>query len=301
MSWKTPPSRFGTESSKVMNPNLVPTVIVNKNGVTTTVHKKPVGSHTVDTPLPAPAVTTSPARTLTDAERSDMISKMHRRLWVISGREHSDIIRDQLLTYSDNALTAMNEFLLSEVEGNVKETRHQLAFLKMLCDPRYRDTGHTVHEYLTFKPVLQQKTSSIIDGMALVRALHDYKQLPVMDSYGDADQETQEQIAALLTVAQGLLDKYKYHQRETLGAAPISGSHSQGKQPAIPNPLEFGIPLYVEWNVRLVGDDLISLIMEQPENAEAISKVIVQDGINDAALLREIFDSETPALRSGLL
>lgn len=291
-----------------MNPNLVPTVVVNKNGVTTTVHKKPVSPFITSNTLPAPAVTALPTRTLTDKQRSDMISKLHRRLWVIhggrdvgTGKYYADIIRDQLLTYSDNALATMHEYLLSDVENNVKEERHRSAFLKVLCDPRYKDTGHTVHEYLTFKPVLQKNTSSIIDGLSLIRVLHDYSQLPVMDSYGDADQDTQEKIAALLTVTQDLYIKYKEHQFSILSAATISGNHSWDEPPAIPAPLELGIPIYTEMNISLIGDDLINLIMEQPKNAEAISKVIVQDGINDPALIREIFDSNTPSLRDGLL
>lgn len=292
-----------------MNPNLVPTVIVNKNGVTTTVHKKPVGASTTNNALPIPAVTATPTVNLTDAERSDMISKMHSRLWVIyggrdidSGREHSDIIRDQLLTYSDNALTAMNEFLLADMEHSIKGNRHRLAFLKVLSDPRYKDTGHTVHEYLTFQTILQRKTSSIIDGLAITRKLHSYQQLPVMDSYGDADQETQEKLITLITVTQALNDRYKEHQFEILNAATISGTHSWDESPAIPAPLELGLPLEITENgIRLAGDDLVDLILEQPENADLISKTIVQDGINDPTLLREIFDSNTPSLRDGLL
>jgi len=292
-----------------MNQNLVPTVVVNKNGVTTTVHKKPLSASVTGTPLPAPAVTALPAKSLTEAQRSEKISRMQRRLWVIhgrrdlsTGRDHSDVIRDQLLTYSDNALSALHEFLMSSVDDDKRAVRHRTAFLRMLSDPKHPETGNTVHEYLTFNTVIQQTAhNNVMDGLALIRSLHDYKQLPVMDSYGDADQETQKQVTALLTVTQDLLDKYKDHQRKIL-ASIVGGKNRWNHHPDdLPTPMQLGIPIDTKNNISLVGDNLISLIVEQPENAEAISRIIVKEGINDSALIREIFESNTPSLRDGLI
>jgi hypothetical protein len=279
-----------------MNPNLIPTVIVNKNGVTTTVHKKPLDPSTTGTGLPAAHL--SPTTGLTEAQRSNMISQMHSRLETIE--HHKDAIRDLLLTYPDNAVTAMHDYIMTDAPDN-REQRHRTAFLRILSDPRHHDTGSTIHEYLTFRAALQPTASNINDGLALIRALHGYQQLPVMDSYGDADQETQEQITALLTVTQPLYKRYREHQSYILSVATTSGTHSWDQPPVMPDPLEVGLPLEVKDDIRLIGDDLINLIIERPENADAISRTIIKDGISDGALLREKLDSKTPALRDGIL
>jgi hypothetical protein len=286
-----------------MNPNLVPTRIVNKNGVTTTVHKKPLGPSSTSNALPAPAVTALPTRALTEAQRSDMISKTHRRLWVIhggrnvgTGMYHADAIRELMLTYPDNAVASMHNYIMTDFTGNRIETRNRTDFLNAVM--HYATTGNAANEYLTFREHLTTSNHiGIKDNMAILRALHDYQQLPVMADYSEADQDTQEKITALLTVTQGLYNRYKEHQREALG----SSKAGWGEPITVPDPLEFGLPLDTSKFVRLIGDDLINLITEQPENADEITRRILKDGINDSALLREIFESPAPALRDGLI
>lgn len=284
-----------------MKQNLTPTVIVNKNGVATTVHKKPVTSSTMTSGLPVPIVTKPAAKKLTEAQRNELITQINDHIGTI--KYHKDAIRDLLLTYPDNAVTAMHDYLIPEVSDD-RENSNRSAFLRVLSDPRFGDNGNTIHEYLTFKTVLQTTSPNVNVGLAVIRSLHGYKQLPVMGSYGDADQNTQDKITALLTVTQDLYNRYKEHQRETPGFATTSGTTgkiSWSQPPPMPEPLEVGLPLEVTRGIHLIGDDLISLIIEQPENADAISRTIIKERISDPALLREKFESNIPSMRDGLL
>lgn len=285
-----------------MKTNLVPTVIVNKNGVTTTVHKTPLTASPAGR-LPAPVVIIPAATNLTEAQRSDMISQTHERAGILHegfsytiGKSYKDIIRDQLLTYSDNALTAMHDYLMLDLSHDREAYNNRFGFLTILTSIMYRDTDNTIHEYLTFKKALPLTTGDPEYGTKIIRGLHSYKQLPVMDNYADSDQDTKRRIAALLSVTEALFTQHKEHQRQVIVAA--NGSNYPL---VIPTPLEFGLPLEEKPEVRLIGDSLIELIIDQPEKADAISRHIIEEGINDGVLLREIFDSSTPSLRDGLI
>lgn len=286
-----------------MNPNLVPTLIVNKNGVTTTVHKKPTGSANTSAVLPLPVAPALHTSSLTDTQRSELISQIHDCAGILHegfsyaiGKPYKDIIRDLMFTYPDNAVTAVHDYLMLDLSHDREEYNNRFGFLIMLTMLMHRETGNTVHEYLTFKTALPLTAGEPEYGTEIIRGLHSYNQLPVMDNYADSDQDTKRRIAALLSVTETLFAQYKEHHRQVIVAA-----NGKNYPLVIPTPLEFGLPLEEKPEVRLIGDSLIELIIEQPENADAISRHIIEEGINDGVLLREIFDSSTPSLRDGLI
>jgi hypothetical protein len=282
-----------------MNPKLIPTVIVNKNGVTTTVHKKPLGSFIAGTGLPvAPP---PPTTGLTEAERSELISQIHDRAGILHegfsyaiGKPHKDIIRDLMFTYPDNAVTAMHDYLMLDLSHDREEYNNRFGFLTMLTSLMHRDTGNTIHEYLTFKTALPLTAGDPEYGTEIIRGLHSHNQLPVMDNYADSDQDTKRRIAAILSVTESLFTQYKEHQRQVIVAA-----NGNNYPLVMPTPLEFGLPLEEKPEVRLIGNSLIELIIEQPETRRDLT-----DHHQEASTMASCsgrYSQATSSLRDGLI
>lgn len=241
---------------------------------------------------------------LSPDERIDMIDMIHRKLERVYNmlnrkrnmRTH-DIIRDLLLTCPDGAVIGMRDCIMAEVPDR-DSSNERNAFLELLT----RDstiTGTAVHEYLTFRPIITSMTRPE-DIMDAIRVLHSYHQLPAMDDYADADEDTKRKITGLLTATDKLNTRYWAHMRERLRTIFSTSKSGPYDKPADPTPLELGLPLEHP-DLRLAGDDLVSLVIDYPEKADDITAIILKDGITDGKLLRTIIESGTQSLREGHL
>lgn len=140
------------------------------------------------------------------------------------------------------------------------------------------------NEYFAFKTALGNNSPT-----RLLNGLHYYSQLPQTEDYSTADQQTQQQVHALLTVGHKLGEE----QYDRLSTALNGG------------PETFELPLeYVDPNHgsnKVAGDDLINLILEYPQRADQIADIIIERNTSDVALIRSIVTSSTPSLSNGTL
>lgn len=314
-----------------MRPNLVPTVIVNKNGVTTTVHKKPVNAPSKNKALPTPAAPAPPTSKLTPAQRNELITAIQERIVDIytptemynPGKSESTMVRRFMLDSTDNAITAMHEYVMLEMKKTITQYQGQAnpeyerrVFLGRIADYTNRTTPHNVHEYITYRDSIARTFTDSLrparpafyseNPLVLLDSLHGYTQLPTMDNYAEADQETRTQIAALLTVTDKLYIEYfqRLHEKYK-NVAPVSYS-MDNPPPPLPTPIDLGIPLDIEGthdnqSVRLLGDGLINLVLKHPHRADDIAEHITQPNTTDTNHLWEVFDTPAPSLQSGIL
>ena len=215
----------------------------------------------------------------------------------VTRKKHYDGIRDLMLAYPDSSAAALHEHIMADLTKEPDEYVARNLFLSMIIKPNHKETSATVHEYLIFKESLPFTLTAPDEAMATVRALHSYQQLPLMEDYTEADDDTKAKIIALLTVTNSLYAKYKQQEYGML----VSAASSWTKLPTIPPPVELGLPLEVKPEIRLLGDGLINLIIDCPDDAHEIARRISEEGIADSSLLREIFESDTPSLRDGLI
>lgn len=252
---------------------------------------------------------TATAAPLTEAQRAELITQirlragdLHKGTSLSGGKTFQNLIHELILPYPDQTVIAVHEYFTFEASDNPREYREQCRerreFIGTVTGPRYKDNGYTLRDYLTFKDSIAKGLGSRY-ALDIIRLLPKCKQLPTMESYSDATEETKCKIAALIKVTSHLFHQYKWHEREYLASPAFA---QQGNSAIIPAPMEYGLPLDYNWNgVRLNGDDLIALILEQPEDADEIASLMIKDGITNPTLLREIFTSKTPALRHGLI
>lgn len=147
-------------------------------------------------------------------------------------------------------------------------------------------SGSTVNEYITFKSYFSLGSSASYI-MSHVSALHSYPQLPVMDSYAEADDETTVKVTALIS-AHNQLCKVALQDIFLRG----SGEASEEDSP---------VPVTFEPEPKITDASIVDLIVEHPESVDEITDLIITKKIRDGALLREIIESNTKSIRDGLL
>jgi hypothetical protein len=135
----------------------------------------------------------------------------------------------------------------------------------------------TIDEYLAFRPHLSDNTE-ISDTVAILRGLRHYRQLPRMDSYGEAPDSVQEQIVALIKSAGTIINVDSF----------------QTDQPRNPLVRESGA-------VMLKEDDLIELVMARPSEAVRIAEIVIERDTHDAELIAAVLDTASPSLSTGVL
>lgn len=315
-----------------MKQNLIPTVIVNKNGVTTTVHKKPAQATTTSAKLPTPSTPVTASKTLTREQRHELITEIQEGIRDIytktqhfdPGMHEGKAVREIMLSSTDNAINTMHEYVMIPMDHTIQpsqgttEEYKRRVFLGVISLHQRKTNQHRVHEYLTFRDSLEQTLNwkhdyAIDHALALVNSLHDYPQLPVIDDYAEADEVTQHKAAALLTISDKLFTEYFKrldHWEKTTTFPDYSNADWQTITPIPrPTPTELGIPMEIDqphWDaeqkaIRLLGDDLIHLVLQHPENADSIAQHIIDRKTADPHHLREVFDNEAPALRGGII
>jgi hypothetical protein len=269
--------------------NLVPTPIVNKNGVRTTVHKKTNPASTATAILPAPGITTDSA-VLSPKGRIEIIKTINSTVkeyqslngWNPKKWSYGDL-GTTLHSCSDTAIIAIRDLLLTDPKGFLQREERD-DFLFALAQKDEKVSGTTVHEYVTYREHL--KSCTMPTKIKLIKGLHSYTQLPAMENYSDAAPETKTSIIALLSVAKNLYrsdlikDLLSPATNSTVSKAPVSSNDG---------------PL------RLTDNNLVALLIERPEAADEITIIITEKGISDGELIRDMIESDTPSIRDGLL
>lgn len=217
--------------------------------------------------------------------------------------QYKDAIRNLMLASTDGGVIAMHEYIMADLPYYQYGFRQSLI---MAMNPDYsnEELVHTVQEFLNFRTLISDYSIEPFNVLRIFSSLHSYQQLPKMDNYAVADEKTKRKVEALITVTMNLYKRYGWHSIQTVQAAHnAAGSWKDffTENPAIPAPTEFGLPLELVPNIRLIDDDLINLVVSQPDHADDIARAIITEGISAGALLRDIFTSGTQSLRNGLL
>lgn len=250
---------------------------------------------------------------------NDLISKINQQLQTIYNKNpfekranDSDEICALLLTYPLHTVTAIHNYLNQNIDmEDYDETHERNSLLKMLTQNKHPDNAQTIHDYLALRADSTLTARNLPIDIAMVRALRDYPQLP-NTHYTTLSKETKTKIKALLNTTREIIAIHnnRVHNSQWGNASHI-GTANETSLEHIPS--DFGLPLETEQRkairnlrhedntrIRLTSDIIINLILDQPDNAPAITAHI-RKGINDPELLQDIFTSTNPALRNGLL
>lgn len=274
------------------NRNLVPTPIVNKNGVRTTVHKKVTLAPSAAVTLPSPAIATGSA-VLSPEGRTEAITMINDKVkesqslneWNPKKWSYGDL-GTTLRSCSDAVIIAIRDLLLVDPRGFLQREERD-DFLFALAQKNEKVSGTTIHEYITYAEHLRGTPMST--KVDLIKGLHSYHQLPAMQDYSDADQETAVSVITLLSVTKSL---YSLDLMKNLFASSIQKTSAGNHIPVTSDDGDI---------VRLTDNNLVTLLIERPEAASEIKAIITGKGIIDGNLIREMLDSETPSIRDGLI
>lgn len=197
-----------------------------------------------------------------------------------------------LRSCSDRTLMVIRDYLLADVQGFINREERE-GFLFALAQKGDKITGTTIHEYIAFSAGIN--VSGFTTKIGLIRGLHRYSQLPDMENYAYADEATKNNVSTLLSAAGELISHDLIKRLFSPSEQPVN---SDGDK----TPRETGIPVSsADKAIILTDANLIDLLLERPESAREITDFVTKRGINDGALIREMFDSAHPSIREGLL
>jgi hypothetical protein len=263
---------------------LVPTTIVNKNGVTTTVHKRAEANGNASAMIPSPA-----ALPLKDDELSKAEACVGAALITVQGYEdfHHDIgdfrvLERRLARWEPSVIRAYATMLdnhpnhgYDELVASVLYNDHdpdEASYLLITAQEDKRpDSDWSGFEGGTFTYGIAK---SIYWGIASLSEEYgfDLPELP----FEAEDQKPVEIFQALAIVTYAV-----YHSNTQKGLVSVTTEDGEG--------------------MMLNNNELIDLIIKRPEDAQRISSIVVDRENPDAALIEEMLDTEVPALRDGII
>lgn len=274
-----------------MKSNLVATPIVNKNGVRTTVHKRDTGTSPQEAVLPAPGLNASTGiGNLSVAERTKMVEELcglfestHKKYKPFS----IGINPDDILAFR-NRLAAYRDEVISRLHANSQpQTGDNKAFLYVnkgaseedLMNYLVLSEGNLAHERL-----FELGKGYCFNLPDAVRSLHTYPQL----SYECTEEHFQKVIAltGVVTAIQSEQPNERHWE-----------SHENGRLITYTPAPRYG----KEQLARITSDDLIDLVLEQPEHWEQIADIVAARGTDDVDLIRSILNSDTSSISEGAL
>lgn len=258
-----------------MSGNLVPERIVNKNGVRTTVYRKPVSAASKKTPA-LPPLTLVPKIDLSDGEIMESLSLKIRTACREQYAGVNDIdqptINRMLKQYSQTTLNRLHAFLdspgLNKVGSRESVTAHAVA----------KGENETfISDVINFLPIAGKST--------LVRSLRSYPQLATLpiDTI-DRDSDTFRRALALMETADFIRYTYESNYSEHQGPAPF-------RKIKVPYSPSF---------IVLNDSRVVDFILEHHEEAERIKDIIQERGSAEYEIIVAAWENGS-ALGAGTL
>jgi hypothetical protein len=173
---------------------------------------------------------------------------------------------ETLSSYSEDALVLLERALLVADRAN---RAHLIRLIEMKDDPV------RVHECAKFLPDLW--SNQAMNSMESILSLHEYSQLPDVPNFALADEKTQQQCIALMNVTE-----------------TIDGLHDFVKDTPMKWTGKDLLPV-------ITDERLVDLVLENPDKARMITDFMAARQSVDYDALRELVNSGTPSLSSGLL
>lgn len=252
------------------NPHLIPTVITDINGKTTTVHKKPASTRASSPGLPAPAL--SGVRKPSRVELTNQaLEELSRHSVPTTGTLSADMMRDSLNGCSDSFLERMGSLI-----GGDNRIANGIAE-QLIADEPEQDIVECAHFYNVLDIPLYRKAQS------LIKSVTQYEAFSVHDDLSKADDEVQAQCLAVMQATRIV--------EAECGLAADDPSH----------PLEH-LNTRSPWPWLLFKDEsLVDLIRERPQDAEKIARVAAGHHTSDPNTVLGIMNGVTPSLAEGSL
>jgi hypothetical protein len=263
---------------------LVPTTIVNKNGVTTTVHKRAEASGSTSAMIPSPA-----ALPLNDVDLSKAEACVGAALITVQGYEDFDhdigdfrVLERRLALWEPSVTRAYAKVIndhpnhgYEELAASVLHNDHdpdEASYLLIAAqEDNQPDTDWSRFEGGTYAYAQAKSTYRGIASLSEEYGF-DLPELP----FEAEDQKPVEIFKALALVTYAV-----YYSNTQKGLVSITTNEGEA--------------------LTLNNNELIDLIIRRPEDANRISSIVVDRDNPDAALIEEMLDTEVPALRDGLI
>lgn len=246
-----------------MNPNLVLTPVVDKNGVSTTRWAKPATA----SQTPAKSIPPVPSAVPQRPSRVELLESLSEA--IAEHGDHEEFDTDETLgclklVSSDHALWLLGEFI--QKDGEINDERVTLA-ADILYN--YHLAPEKLNPILFYFDVFEERWDTRFNEDAVLK-LPMCTEVPAMEDYSLADEDTQHEIRRLLKSAESY--------------------YADGYQPANP-----------EHNI-ILGEELRSLIESSPEEDRVrIKAIMTERSTEDVELIKDIMNADSPALSSGML
>lgn len=248
-----------------LNPTLIPTLTVDVNGRTTTVHKLPQGSTDRMNSIPAPA---SPVNGKSRMEREARVNRLAQHVQELTGDE--DGIQQRISRYSDGFLDRIEDLFDSESDLATPVAG------QIVGDENERFISECIHFYPKIGQGDYGETSSY------VRSLRTYPALRNASSLTTGEQEHQ---------SLAVMEATRIIHEKTAPSFFVDPSH----------PLEYR-STGMDWDMKVIKQQrLVHLIMSNPDRSDAIGNVVARYGFTEPASILAIMGGTIPVLADGAL
>lgn len=119
----------------------------------------------------------------------------------------------------------------------------------------------------------------------LLNGLREYDGLlPIMEDYSKSTGRVRKQVVALLTAASTVTREFRSKRYEDFGALPLKEVKNADTS-----------------SVKFMGDELVQCIIDNPERADQIGRIILERQTSDPELIMSIIHSDVRSLSEGTL
>lgn len=269
--------------------SLVPERRTNKNGVTSTKWVRPTTSGTTSKKLPAPSAQAAPPRI-----SAPLLEKLHHHgplgsTLISVDRFDQRAVRavEKMLTRTGNEGGMLDFHASKEVKDALKDIHDAVFDPDSVYDEDDNSVYAPINNVAAFGDALFISDCGSIELPMLVRGVSRYKRFEgITDFLLETDDEERKIATALVVVAARI--KQPFIIDEYGGPEDDFDTYDEDLDP-------------LDDNTRIASPKLVDFIMERPESAEDIAKVINERQTDDVDVIREILDHGQQSLRSGLL
>lgn len=241
---------------------MTPTVITDRNGKVTTVHRRDSVSQHPSVILPAPMAAPAPVI------RDKIMKYVDEQLQLHYGsKQEQDAMRvaKQLLQYPAG--------LLADLENTLRTHEASRRVITVMLQNNMSESS--IHEAAVFLPKIWSGIPS--ESYSHVQALHYYEELPQHENYAIADDAVKKQCIALINVSIALDGS-----SDVIADSPL---HWEGD----------------ELSPVIRDSKLVHLVIDNPDKAPMIAKFIEERLSVDYAALTELVNAESYSLSRGFL
>jgi hypothetical protein len=261
--------------------NLVPEQRFDKNNKLVTRHVRPAETGSASAPLPAPIAASA------SSDRDRLLKARQEALDAIEDMDEWKILdAGSYASYLHQGMYHLNETTALMVRDSVTTPEMSVLCLHLVSD--FHENPRDIGEVLFYRDSIAYTTLFNDSGfnysdeaVGMIRGIRNMQEFKAQDDLTLLPEDQVRQVKALLRVGYAV-----YYE---IGATheSLNGSCKWGVGARYP--------------LRIQDPELISLVMDNPEQADSICELIKLHKAVDVAFLRESIAMDTPALVRGAL